>query len=91
MHQSHLGIFARVRNCIEKMFSLQDKKNLDYRLTLVKHTHRFGDLTSKLLNKPYFEEGEGHTLCQSHYEGKGGAVGVDDGRVVCHDVGDPAL
>ena len=48
-------MFTHVRDCIERMFSLHQRRELDHRLELVKRNHRFGELTSKLPNKPYFE------------------------------------
>ena len=54
MHQADLGIFTHVRECIELLFNDSERKELDDRLSIVKETMRFGELTSKLPEKPYF-------------------------------------
>ena len=55
MHQADLGIFTHVRECIEMLFKDEKRKELDDRLSAVKQTMRFGELTSKLPEQPYFQ------------------------------------
>ena len=55
LHQTDLGIFTHVRDCIQDMYSLEIRKELDSRLRAVKLHFRFPDLSSCLPEPPYFE------------------------------------
>ena len=59
MHQTDLGIFKHIRECIQRKYQTTRPgvlEEMDRRLQEIKEIHRLGDLAANLPNPPYFRK-----------------------------------